>query len=513
MESSLSEQQQVPPANQSSQKGSAFSKFPSTKESSMPKKLNVTESSPSTKRINTLSSHAEKSESSSSNKVMSSFSINKSESSQSKSEISSKRDVQIDAGIHSVSLATSSLSGTKEVSNMAENTHPEQTLPNKMASFSARITKQTEISEENFQKDQSKIKMPELKKSLADDIDTRSVKSDSTVIEKKTEATDTTDAPTDTTVDSSSCIITVPQSPSEIRKRFQRTSSFERNYQKSADLELSKEFREGIKGKVRESKASFMKSSSSDKLAQAREMREIELNALKLRRSDSGQLDESLQDRTEAMRQAKMRELENVKRSRSRSKVREEDCLTESSYAKEKSVRDSELASLSSRKIDVEDALLFSPTELREIQLREERERELAALCARRTLAESEEVRADSAAWEDSDQVDPYTVQEPGEPDEAGGRVRETTALWDRREKSGSRERSVSTPTRRIGSMFRRDPEYWAAEDEDLPAPPPEEILNPAPPPRQSSRGKVEEYRHWSGGWRGSNPASHHKLH
>ena len=49
-------------------------------------------------------------------------------------------------------------------------------------------------------------------------------------------------------------------------------------------------------------------------------------------------------------------------------------------------------------------------------------------------------------------------------------------------------------PTRRIGSLFNKDPDYWNLNDnvDDLPEPP--SSPTPPTPVRQSSRGKIEEY-------------------
>lgn len=372
------------------------------------------------------------------------------------------------------------------------------------------------------------------------------------------------------------CIITVPQSPSEIRKKFQQQASFEKSFQKSADFELSEEFRAGVKGKVRESKESFLKKSNSDKLLAAKEKREIELEALKLHRSDSRNFDEPIVDKSEVIRQEKMRELEDVKRSRTRQKMQDEATEEEESAAmcQDKLDRQSELASLSNRKLDIEDAFLFSPTELREIQLREERERELQNLSRRHVAEESvtistqrewearaernrelqaladrsldidrntpsraeilrqerseelrEIARLRSGSFSNSADVTEEETDRPGsevEDDDVRGRVRGTKAMWQQREQSGSREgrSACATPTRRIGSMFNRDPEYWG-DVEDLPAPPselvnpvyPESDNNPPPPPRESSKGKVEEYRHWTNNWGSAVPPNQQKIH
>ena len=496
-------------------------------------------------------------------------------------------------------------------------------------------------------------------KPLADDFDTRSVKSDATVIENIVVELDEAESdlpppppikadltewqspvpsqanepcPPSSEQSDKSGVITVPQSPSEIRKKFQQQASFEKSFQKSAELELSKEFRAGVKGKVRESKESFLKKSNSGKIFEGKEWRDIELEAVKLHRSDSRNFEDTIIDQSDALKQEKKRELEDVKRSRSQKQKEYND--VQATFNNERLERQTELASLSHRKLDIEDAYLFSPTELKEITLREERERELAELAKRRDISEAEDnfasqkerqVKAErirelaevaqrkyiqesesisTAAQKEqqiksdrntelaeisqrqtTDNSDSFSVaiqkekrlkaernlelmaladrkldidlvtisraeqlrqerseelkeiaklrsnsfsQEPledreavtGTPelesDEVRGRVRGTAAIWQERERSAGREggrSTCTTPTRRIGSMFKRDPEYWGREEE-LPAPPSDveaDSANPPPPPRQSSRGKVEEYRHWTGHW--SSAPAHHKLH
>ena len=86
-------------------------------------------------------------------------------------------------------------------------------------------------------------------------------------------------------------------------------------------------------------------------------------------------------------------------------------------------------------------------------------------------------------------------------PSPSPGKVRTTAAAWRERETSCSRDRdrtqSPAVPTRRIGSLFNRDPDYWNLNldnTEELPHPP----QSPPAPARQSSRGKMEEYsRDW----------------
>lgn len=412
----------------------------------------------------------------------------------------------------------------------------------------------------------------DLKIPYIEDFDNKSVRSDTTVIENRVSERRIIKLENPTTPHESNdltSVISVPQSPSEIRKKFQQNSSFEKSFQKSAEFELSKEFREGVRGKVKESRESFLKRSNSDKFEQTKEMRELELQAVKLHRSDSRNFEHSSLDKSEILRQEKLQELEDVKRSRSRSRIREEE-NGENSYNQTKMEREAELLSLYNRRIEaVEDECLFSPTELKEIQLREERERELTELLNRQTLQEPEYTSAQKekqmkldrnleliALSDRCSELDSPTIsreeilrQERAEElrqisllrninsneedtrergqatktpelevsEDTRSRVKETAAVWqhrDKREKSESEDRFTPTPSRRIGSMFRREPEYWG-EDEDLPAPLPEDVSNPPPPPRQSSRGKVEEYRTWSGGWkgRGSSSPAHPKLH
>lgn len=398
----------------------------------------------------------------------------------------------------------------------------------------------------------------------------------------------------------SSCIITVPQSPKEIRKKFQENGHAQRKFQKSADLELSHEFREGIRGKVRESKQSFLASTNSDKFIEAKEQRAMELKQIRLQRSESKTRcddgDETIETLGDKMRQEKLRELQNMQKSRFDSKNLEE-TISSSTYNELKRERQQELATLANRKIDLEDAAFFSPTELREHQLREEREKELAALCARSYMVDTEteqseqqcsiEELRESGSYESNQgivevpespkptltrkasalslpsatiqdltrELDALTDeafevldssrQKSIEPEMDVKSLREKKSIWLNKESTSrvSAERSNSntpTPSRRIGSMFRKDSEYWSLDD-DLPAPPPgqeplhgsthpQQIqppqctedpnlppppnsdsteVHPPPPPRQSSRGKVDEYRSWSGAWKSGSSFGH----
>ena len=430
-------------------------------------------------------------------------------------------------------------------------------------------------------------------KAVADDCDTRSVKSDTTVIENQSaelllpaaslaDTSTTTAATTAINTTNDSCVISVPQSPSEIRRKFQRNSSFEKSFQRSAETELSQEFRAGVKGKVKESRDSFLRRSDSGKLIEAKELREQELQAIKLHRSDSRHFEADVSvDKSEQIRQEKMREFEAIKRSRSQSRNRTESEAEQSfglAVSQARLEREAELASLSSRRLaeaeEDDDTCFFSPTELREIALREERERELAALYRRenpvvdhnpaavkeqqikaerslelmalydRTVAGGDQESTADLTSLSRDQLSsrqptnqqPLTTSSSGlngntapsdcDMSSSSGRVRGTAEIFQQQQQqwTGQEVRSSmsSPPSRRIGSMFRKEPEYWCVDDE-FPAPPPrleadqvtlaaaEDASNPPPPPRQSSRGKVNEYRGWSGGWGGDRHSSAHK--
>ena len=152
---------------------------------------------------------------------------------------------------------------------------------------------------------------------LTDDADNCSVQSEATVIEHP----EPQSQPAGT-------VLAVPQSPSEIRKKFQQASSFERGFTKSSEIELSREFKEGIRGKVKESRENFLKQVSSQGSSQRsgeRGAASEELQQIKLQRAASqGRLElETDRAALDAKQQEKLRELEAVARSRSKSRQRD----------------------------------------------------------------------------------------------------------------------------------------------------------------------------------------------
>lgn len=109
--------------------------------------------------------------------------------------------------------------------------------------------------------------------------------------------------------------------------------------------------------------------------------------------------------------------------------------------------------------------------------------------------------------------------------DEARTSIRSAAMAWQERDRASSRAEnhdqqqqqrgssSTPTPSRRIGNLFSRNSDHWQMQDYDdeFPAPPTAEEVGvganlPAPPPRDSSKDYMMEYRGGGGG--GSN---HHQ--
>jgi len=432
----------------------------------------------------------------------------------------------------------------------------------------------------------------------ADEPDNKSVKSDTTVIENK----DTAEVNT-----SAGSVLVVPQSPREIRKLFQQPDAFQKPIARTAEAEFGGEMGAGLRGKVRQSKDAFRRQAEADmevKMEVVEPRLEVPPSPREARRKFQIATSDSREEevaRTQEMKQAKMQELEAVRASRAA--VEHVAFLGQqvtSAGAMEMQERKQELVMLASRRHEDQD--LPECPEDRELALRQERNRELAALAGRtaetapkeepagRERQEREERSRELAAvagrsteqveWSAggdremelreerqrelqelalrklelpvqegetkeqelraarareladlarrpaaspqlvaaSEQLDEVTEElrqiaemetsrsEHRVPtpevteDEMRNRVRSTAASWKEREQNAERAEketaTTPTPTRRIGSLFRRDPDYWklSGSQEELP-PPAGDLLEPPPPPRQSSRGKVDEYR------------------
>ena len=98
--------------------------------------------------------------------------------------------------------------------------------------------------------------------------------------------------------------------------------------------------------------------------------------------------------------------------------------------------------------------------------------------------------------------------------DEARTSIRSAAMAWQERDRASSRAEthdqqqqqrgssSTPTPSRRIGNLFSRNSDHWQMQDYDdeFPAPPTAEEVGvganlPAPPPRDSSKDYMMEYR------------------
>ena len=364
---------------------------------------------------------------------------------------------------------------------------------------------------------------------MTDDADNISLRSDVTVIENQAQ-------PVEEPVVVS--LQNVPQSPKEIRKKFQATSSFEKSFSKSSEIELSKEFKEGVKGKVRESRDNFLRQVSQNSKHVENKSNTNELQQIKLHRTASqGNVDSADNDKLaeNSAKQEKLLELEAVKRSRSRSRAAEdaEEDVVHNSYSQEKRERELELLQLANRNAN----MTWQPENEKDLQIRDDRDRELAELAHRslecmvdnvpedKTLLIKEERRRELESI--SDQRNDYSWETMMQEQQSAGeelseleisqqiwnnqaeelkqmanirpkspwrpqsreasdpvsRVRNTAAAWREREKSASRDRdspaqATPTPTRRIGNLFNRDPDYWNLNDTpDFPDPPGEEFV------------------------------------
>ena len=156
--------------------------------------------------------------------------------------------------------------------------------------------------------------------------------------------------------------------------------------------------------------------------------------------------------------------------------------------------RQRELQELGQRKLE----LPVQEGETKEQELRAARARELSDL-ARRPTASPQLVAASEQLDEVTEELrqiaemeisrSEHQVPEVTE-EEMRRNVRSTAASWKEREQNAERAEietaTTPTPTRRIGSLFRRDPDYWklSSSQEDLP-PPAGDLLEPPPPPRQ----------------------------
>jgi len=434
------------------------------------------------------------------------------------------------------------------------------------------------------------------KTNVNDETDNKSVKSDTTMIENF-------ESKVDSVSQDSSSLLNVPQSPKEIRKMFQQPAVFQKSFSRVAEVELPAEMQAGMRGKVRQSRETFLRQASADlePKSEATEKRpEVPPSPRQTRRKfEHSSSAEATKIRSEELRVAKMEELEAVRASRAATE--HEAFLAQevtSAGSREKEEREREMMMLSSRRQELQEEMVqmedkeqqlkeeramelaelsgrtmetapreepagrdrrvrgeraaeleavatrkvervdWSAGDERAAMLREERMRELEQLSQRKLElpvqegdSKEQELRAErarelaelarrpggaspqlTAASEQLDEVteelrqiaemDNVRVRTP-EMSEADmrSRVRSTAASWKERAESANREnqaevKATPKPTGKIGNMFKRDSDYWKLSDstESLPLPAPE-LTEPPPPPRQSSRGKMDEYR------------------
>jgi len=352
-----------------------------------------------------------------------------------------------------------------------------------------------------------------------------------------------------------------PQTPKQLRKLFQEPANFDKEVTKSTDLA---EFREGVKGKVKESRENFLKQTSTesayqqekherksellqlinrpgqvhednesakkdlllreernkeleelckrkpenltenkDKLQEIRDERSHELSLLSQRKKERETEIESLEDKTKALKDERLKELEELA---NRKVEFDWTCDTKEKVMKEERAR--ELYNIANRKEEQK----FEDAEVKRDEImRQERAEELRQISSYRSQTSSDFSESKIEQTHDKKTMD----------DDLRGNVRNTAAAWKERERKCSQSNEEiykELPSRRIGSLLKNDPDYWSLDEPefpDLPAPPPElaetvpsEITqNPPPPPRQSSRGKLEEYTRdpgWNAPWRKS---------
>jgi len=270
-----------------------------------------------------------------------------------------------------------------------------------------------------------------------------------------------------------------------------------------------------VRGKVKESRDNFLRQVTSQAAGPAERLQPAaeELKQIKLQRAAShGRLETDERTAIDLKQQEKLQELEAVKRSRSKSRLRDETTgeeeVVQNSYLLEKRERELELQQLANRNANMSwqpDTWEKEEREEREERVIEVQERTESPPQVTRPLDTLTELELSQMIWnERAEELKQMSQLRPRSP-EVRGKVRTTAATWRERETSSSREApSPSLPTRRIGSLFNRDPDYWNLNDsQDLPEPPPK---SPPLPARASSRSKMEEYAreqsNWSGSWR-----------
>jgi hypothetical protein len=92
---------------------------------------------------------------------------------------------------------------------------------------------------------------------INDETASKSVKSDTAVIENLESVVNPVSQDSDS-------LLIVPQSPREIRKMFQQPAVFQKSFSRVAEVEFPAEFQAGLKGKVRQSRETFLRQAEAD---------------------------------------------------------------------------------------------------------------------------------------------------------------------------------------------------------------------------------------------------------
>lgn len=269
-----------------------------------------------------------------------------------------------------------------------------------------------------------------------------------------------------------SSVLVVPQSPKDIRRKFEAANSFDKKITKSSDMELSEEFKDGVRGKVKESKSNFMRQVAAQHFQTVdSESKKEEPTHLKFRTAQEFFRTDENKVAVESLRQEKTQELEALKRARSMPRNDEEDEDHRfNAYSQEKKERLLELEQLQSKKNIQNTTGVF----LTEVEQKPE-------ICANES---ADVMEISQQIWnERAEELRQISNLRPKSP-------------W--KENKLEKDAPKEIPTRRIGNLFKRNPDYWNLSGDDCMDSNDESMAimssTPPTPLRQSSKHKMEEY-------------------
>ena len=286
---------------------------------------------------------------------------------------------------------------------------------------------------------------------------------------------------------------------------------------------LAQEAQESMRGIVGESrKAYIQRASSTDREDSGKQQRAFELEAMLKARNESGSRSGYTSDDPERLfaqrqREERARELEEVAQMRAtasgQSLWEETDAHSRAELSRVQRARElQELANMRSKKnwneVVASGGHNLEAEDLEETE-RQRRARELQEL----TSSKSRKVWDETLVSEEGRRQATKTPDPELELDEARSSIRSTAKAWQERDRASSRtdthdgqaraSPSTPTPSRRIGNLFSRNSDHWQMQDYDdeFPAPPTAEEVGvaahnlPAPPPRDSSKEYMNEFR------------------